>query len=300
MRYLYLFIFLFFTKALFGQQAIFIVLCTKGNVAVINDGRKSPAKIGLKLFGNEHIVVADKSEVTLVCSSEGYVLLNKKGEYNIAGYLNKCQAPKSNIMIGYLKYAWSEFSRTEASNSIDDQEQMDNIGAAVRGANKCYASIDTALQMINYYAGGFPLSWKNNTSSPLRLKVFEYPDGGNPVIDIPVNAPKYDLGRLTTALKKGHDYFWTLMPKYDELCPRNHIEIWEKADYDLLLKTFKNQASSITSDNAEQLFIMGYLLENMHFLAEARKYYSDAAIMAPANKKYSNKLNNYKKRFNLP
>ena len=280
------------------QEHVFVVLNVKGNVIVNNGTKKAAAKIGLGLAGNEHIIVPEKSEITLVCKSEGYVLLNKPGTYNVADYNGKCQTSKTNLLSKYLQFAWEEFSHGEESNQADHQDKMQNVGAAVRGRSKCYAILDSSLSIVNYYQGTFDLCWQKNIDLPLRFKVYEYPDGGKPIIDTPITSNKYSLQKLSATLKKGVNYFWTLVPagKQDE-CQRNHVEIWEKDDYMLLLKSFKDEAAAMTSDKANEAYMLGYLLDGTHFYAEALSYYNEALKLSPNNPLYSNTVKAFKKRY---
>lgn len=297
MKYIVTIAFLLLSTYSFCQEHKFAVLNVKGDVTVSEAGKKIPAKIGQWLNGNEEITVADKGEVTLICKSEGYVLLNKKGLYKPADY-NKCQPGKTNILSNYMKFCWEEFSHHhEDGTKAEAQHRMENVGAAVRGGSKCFVITDSLFNMVNYCEGSFALSWKKNTNAALRLKIFEYPDGGPAVIDVAVTNDSYEMTQLTGQLKKGTDYFWTLVPaNRQEECQRHHLQIWDKADYELLLQSYKNEAATMTTDKANEAYMLGYLLESSHFYAEAINYYKEAIKLAPKNELYVTSLNTLQKR----
>jgi cytochrome c-type biogenesis protein CcmH/NrfG len=72
------------------------------------------------------------------------------------------------------------------------------------------------------------------------------------------------------------------------------------ADREAVMETVKSSVNEYTTDEAEQRYLQGMLLENKHFFADAFYAYQDAVRLSPNNQQYTDELQSFITKYNMP
>jgi hypothetical protein len=190
---------------------------------------------------------------------------------------------------------WSAISSHEPSLEKDRHRFMNNnLGVVERSANE-NVIIDNTLDTINNYKGNFLIKWKAiNSNEKLSFVVFDMVTGGNELMNIDVFP---DLNSVRKNAPGHNTIFWTLKKGKREVEKRKYIRFWDTVEYTAFETTLKN-AAVIEEGTAEWYFMMGFCLEENHFVAEALDYYKSAYRLAPEEKRFERIVFDFEKKYN--
>ena len=132
-RIIYFFIVASFPFVISAQENMFVVYSVKGTVAVVENNVETKAKIGTILNGNSSIKLGTGSFATLLCNETRMFSLNKTGSYAIANLKDSCKINNSSVSANYLKYIWSEMTKSKGTPEKNRKNYMANVGAVGRG-----------------------------------------------------------------------------------------------------------------------------------------------------------------------
>ncbi|MEK7224876.1 MAG: hypothetical protein AAB221_04250, partial [Bacteroidota bacterium] len=155
-----LFFILLFTFTLAASaQSEFLLYSFKGNVAVVENGVESKAKVGKMLNSAATVKVATGGSVTLICNEAAMFSFTKAGNYQLSKFGDSCKVSSSSVSSNYVKYVWASMTKSSGSPGSNRKAYMNTVGAVSRSINNIW--IDPRLDTINYSGGEFPLSWKS-------------------------------------------------------------------------------------------------------------------------------------------
>ncbi len=287
---------IFFSLAIFSQENLFVVYSIKGTVTVIENKVETKAKIGTMINGNSSIKINAGSFATLICNETRMFSLSKAGNYSVASLNDSCKGNNSSVSANYMKYIWTELTKSKGTPEKNRKHYMANVGAVSRGGiNNVW--IDPKLDTVNYVSGTIPLSWKSYTDDEeFTFKLF---DETNTVIFKKTLKKKHvDISELLKTIHSGHSYTWTAHIKGE---PDNEdlkvLQYISKESFSVFYNNVKKQDAS--EGESEQNFRLGFVLEEAHYIAEAYNHYLKATQLAPANPMYRYVFMSFKKDYEI-
>lgn len=294
-----LFILILFISATMMLQAqeSFLIYSFKGNVSVIENKAETKAKIGRTISGGSSIKIASGAIVTLICDESAMFTLQKPGTYALTQFSDSCKVSSSSVSANYVKYVWSQMTKSGGSPGSDRKKFMNTVGAVSRSVNNVW--IDPRLDTVNYSGGEFPLSWKSYADAKdFEFSLYNQEATETPIFKSTVTKLKIPITSFITKLKPGSSYQWTAAVKgeaNDELKVFNYVA---KQQFDEMLKNLKATAGTFENP-AEEAYRIAFSLEDAHYLSEAFQYYSKAATLAPDVPLYRSTLMSFKKDYEI-
>lgn len=280
-----------------AQQNSFLLYSFKGNVSVVENKSESKAKVGRLLNSAAVIKVPSGGVVTLICNEAAMFTIRKAGSYNLSQFADSCQISSSSITANYVKYVWTQMTKSGGSPGSDRKKFMSTVGAVSRSVNNIW--IDPRLDTVNYSGGDFPLSWKSYADAKeFEFSLYDAPSPEKPLYKTTVGKLKIPIPNFSGKIKPGNTYYWTAAVKdeqNDELKVLNYVT---RETYTEVLKGLRSSIGAF-ENAAEEAYRMAFLLEDAHYLAEAYQYYTKAAALAPDVPLYRSTLMSFKKDYEI-
>lgn len=289
---------LLFTLTATAQNDMYVVYSIKGTVTIVENKAETKAKIGTILDGDETIKVGAGSFATLICNETKAFSLNKPGNYATASLKDSCKISGGSLSSNYLKYVWSEMTKSKGTPEKNRKNYMANVGAVSRGDDLNNVWVDERLRMVNYVSGTIPLSWK----CFVETEEFEFRlyDESKTKVIYPKDVKKkhVNISDILKLMQPGKTYYWNATVKGEpENSARYALHYSTKDEFQAFLNTVKN-AEGAESD-AEMNFRLGFVLEENHYIAEAYNYYLKATQLDATNSFYRNTFMSFKKDFEI-
>lgn len=286
---------LLLTLASAAQSNMFVVYSIKGSVTVVENKTETKAKIGTILDGDETIKVGAGSFATLICNETKAFSLNKAGSYTTGSLKDSCKISGGSVSSNYMKYVWSELTKSKGTPEKNRKNFMANVGAVSRGINNVW--IDPKLDTINYVSGTVPLSWKSYTDSEeFEFKLFDETKN-NLLWSKTVKKKHVEITELLKAIQPGKSYHWTATIKGEpDNDDKKYLHYVPKEEYTAFYNSIKNEASE---SEAERNFRIGFVLEENHYIAEAYNHYMKATKLDPMNSLYRFTFMSFKKDYEI-
>ncbi len=288
---------LLFALGASAQDNMFVVYSVKGTVSVIDNKVETKAKIGTILDGNETIKVGAGSFATLICNETKAFSLNKAGSYTTASLKDSCKISKGSVSSNYMKYVWTEMTKSKGTPEKNRKYFMSNVGAVSRGGiNNVW--IDPRLDTINYISGTIPLSWKSYTDAEeFEFKLYDA-SGSNVLFSKTVKKKHIDISELLKTIEAGKSYHWTAMIKGEpDNEDKKFLHYMTKDEYNNFYNSIKKYDAQ--ESEAEKNFRLGFVLEENHYVAEAYNHYLKATQLDPANSLYRFTFMSFKKDYEI-
>jgi hypothetical protein len=296
-RIIYLFIVALFPFAISAQDNMFVVYSVKGNVTVIENKVETKAKIGTILNAGSTINVTAGSFATLLCNETKMFSLSKAGNYTTASLADSCKTNNSSVSANYMKYIWSELTKSKGTPEKNRKNYMANVGAVGRGdINNVW--VDPRLDSVNYVSGTIPLSWKAYTEAE-EFDFKLYDDSKTKVLLAkPVKKKHVDISELLKLIQPGKVYYWSASVKGEpENADRKYVHYVTKDNYVNFYNSIKQHDAAETE--AEMNFRLGFVLEENHYIAEAFNHYMKATQLDQTNSLYRFTFMSFKKDFEI-
>ncbi len=276
------------------QQTALVVYTAKGKAEVKENGQNKALKKGTALTKTASVTLFDGDDIVFICSNYNTIKLKKAGTYKVADLLAKCTPPTTSVTTAYLQYVWEEFTHKHDNVADHHKKYMKSTGAVSRGCQG--VDINPAVDTLNYFSGPWQLKWI--TADGINVKGFELYDAeydGRKIATLNTNAYKINIAALLKNVKETGDYYMATVVYEKVSCQRQYIRIYDKADYATVLKRLKKQV--IKADKATEYFMLGFLMEQENFYADALQYYKKATAAAPKNKTFKSRYDLFKSQF---
>lgn len=283
--------------ALTAQSNMFVVYSVKGSVSVIDNKAETKAKIGTILDGDETIKVGAGSFATLICNETKAFSLNKPGNYSTASLKDSCKISAGTVSSNYMKYVWSEMTKSKGTPEKNRKYFMSNVGAVSRGEiNNVW--VDPRLDSVNYVSGTIPLSWKSYTEAD-EFDFKLYDDSKSKAIFSKLVKKKHvDISELLKTIQPGKTYYWSATIKGEpENADRKYFHYTTKDEFTSFYNMIKQP--DVAESEAEKNFRLGFVLEENHYIAEAYNHYMKATQLDPTNSLYRFTFMSFKKDFEI-
>jgi hypothetical protein len=280
-----------------AQDNMFVVYSIKGAVSVIENKAETKAKIGTILDGDETIKVGAGSFATIICNETKVFSLTKAGNYTTASLKDSCKISSGSVSSNYMKYVWTEMTKSKGTPEKNRKYFMSNVGAVSRGGiNNVW--IDPRLDTINYVSGTLPLSWKSYTDAEeFEFKLYDA-SGSNVLLSKTLKKKHVDIAELLKAIQAGNGYHWTAMIKGEpDNEDKKFLHYLTKDAYNNFYNSIKKYDAQ--ESEAEKNFRLGFLLEENHYVAEAYNHYLKATQLDPANSLYRFTFMSFKKDYEI-
>jgi hypothetical protein len=280
-----------------AQENLFVVYSVKGNVSVVDNKVETKAKIGTIVNGNSSIKLGAGSFATLLCNETRMFSLSKAGTYTTASLKDSCKTNTSSVSSNYMKYVWSELTKSKGSPEKNRKNYMSNVGAVGRGdINNVW--VDPRLDSINYVSGTIPLSWKAYTEAE-EFEFRLYDDSKTKVLfSKNVKKKHVDISEILKLLQPGKIYYWNATIKGEpENTARQYLRYVPKEEYVSFFNSVKSHDAA--ESDAEMNFRLGFVLEENHYLAEAFNHYLKATQLDATNSLYRFTFMSFKKDFEI-
>jgi hypothetical protein len=266
-----------------AAEIAFVVYHSKG--IIVKSSSKIQLKKGDKIYLHEMLSLGNQASLILVCQNYQVIQLNKKGNYPVKDLLEQCKQKQSSYTSSYFEYVWNELTHPHGKPEKNPEAYMKNVGAVSRGCNTVSTTIN--VDTIFYGGGKLPLYWAASFRKP-QGGVFEQAYDGSPLVKKALQLKQpIQMGEWTKDLPPG-EYYWQITEDNGTGCERNYLKLWDSKAYQKevarLLETVP------VSTPGETAFLKGFLMEENHFLAEAIKFYGQAAKLDTKNKIYKNSL----------
>lgn len=288
--------FIFFTLAAAGQDNMFVVYSIKGSVSIVENKAETKAKIGTILDGNETIKVGAGSFATLICNETKAFSLRKAGSYTTASLKDSCKISAGSVSSNYMKYVWSEMTKSKGTPEKNRKNFMSNVGAVSRRIDNVW--VDPRLDSVNYVAGTIPLSWKSYTEAD-EFEFKLYDESGNKVVLAKTTKKRHvDISELLKSIQPGKIYYWNAKIKGEpDTDDRKYLRYVPKEEYTAFYNSIKKHEAAETE--AEANFRLGFILEENHYVAEAYIHYLKATQLDQTNPLYRFTFMSFKKDYEI-
>jgi hypothetical protein len=284
------------TVALQAQDN-FLLYSFKGNVTVVENKSESAAKVGRVMNSNTTIKLPAGAVATIICNENAMFTVKKAGSFTLSQFKDSCKVSSSSVSSNYVKYVWSQMTKSSGTPGSNRKAFMNNVGAVTRSVNNIW--IDPRLDTVNYVSGDFPLSWKSYAEADdFDFFLFKSNDGNPAFYKTTIDKLKIPISKLAGQIKPGNTYYWTAAVKdelNEELKSLNYVT---KETFETLLKDLKESMGAYESE-AEQAYRLAFLLEDLHYMAQAYEQYTKAAKLAPTNPLYRSTLMSFKKDYEI-
>jgi len=293
----YFFIAAFFPFVLSAQENMFVVYSVKGTVSVVENKVETKAKIGTIVNGNSSIKLGAGSFATLLCNETKMFSLNKAGSYTTTSLKDSCKTNNSSVSANYMKYIWSEMTKSKGTPEKNRKNYMANVGAVGRGdINNVW--VDPRLDSVNYVSGTIPLSWKAYTEAD-EFDFKLYDDSKTKILLVkPVKKKHVNISELLKLIQPGKIYYWSATVKDEpENTARHYVRYVPKEEYQTFFNSLKK--TDAVETEAEMNFRLGFVLEENHYIAEAFNHYMKATQLDPTNSLYRYTFMSFKKDFEI-
>lgn len=286
------------TGSALSQENMFMVYSVKGSVDIVNNKEESKAKIGSLLTNSSVLKLAPGAFATLICNETRVFTLNKAGNYQMSTLKDSCSMKdKGSLSSNYMKYVWNEMTKSQGSPEKNRKAYMNNVGAVSRSINNVW--IDPKLDTVNFVSGDIPLSWKSylDGAEEFEFRLYTEETGGTPTVIRTVKKKHVDMKDLLSNMRPGNSYWWTAMVKGETNDERKYIRYWTQGDYKRFYEGLK--LGDASENEAEANFRLAFLLEEAHFLAEAKQHYLKATQLAPDVALYRSTYMSFKKDYEI-
>lgn len=280
---------------LMAQSNQFLVYSVKGNVMISQGSTDTKAKTGAMLGGAEKIKLPAGAAITIICNQKRIFTLNKQGSHSLSA--DSCTtSPHRSVSENYLRYIWSELTRSKGTPEKNRKAFMSNVGAVSRSINNVW--IDPRLDTFYYVVGNFPLSWKSYVETDsFDFKLFADADGNSELFSRTTSKKHVDIAEIGNIMKTGKTYYWTAMVKGENNDELKLIKIWDAMGFGMYQEML--EIMMVYESEAEKHFRLGFILEEDHFLAEAYNHYLKATQLAPENTLYRSVFMSFKKDYEI-
>ena len=298
LKKLFLLASLFFAAGAYAQNSnMFVVYSLKGNVSIVDNKAETKARIGTILDGDETIKVGAGSFATLICNETKSFSLKKAGSYSTSSLKDSCKISGGSVSSNYLKYVWSEMTKSKGTPEKNRKYYMSNVGAVSRG-NINNVWVDPRLDSVNYVSGTIPLSWKSYTEAEeFEFRLYDE-SKTNLLITKTVKKKHVDIAELLKTIQPGKVYYWSATVKGEpENDDKKYFHFVNKEEFNSFYNMIK-QHDAAESD-AEKNFRLGFVLEENHYIAEAYNHYLKATQLDPTNGLYRFTFMSFKKDFEI-
>lgn len=287
---------LFSLVATAQNSNMFVIYSIKGSVTISDNKTETKARIGTILDGDETIKVGAGSFATLICNETKVFSINKAGSYTTASLKDSCKISAGSVSSNYMKYVWTELTKSKGTPEKNRKNFMSNVGAVSRRIDNVW--VDPRLDSVNYVSGTIPLSWKSYTEADeFEFKLFD--ESSSKVLLAKTTKKRHvDLSELLKTIQPGKIYYWNAKIKAEpDTDDRKYLRYVPRDEYMAYYNSIKKHEASETE--AEANFRLGFILEENHYVGEAFNHYLKATQLDPTNPLYRYTFMSFKKDYEI-
>ncbi len=301
MKRIYLILFLSLIAANLVAQEQFVAYSIKGNVTI--PGKSNTiAKSGDIIPITGSVTIGENSGITLVGKDGITYSTAQTGKHSLLTFSRSFQNKNNGILNKFLKFFWQQaMNRKAGINGKNRKEYFDNYAVVVRTDFSKVWIDHQAFDTLNYSGvqGKFSIYWLSYVKAKeYEFSLYQTTNTGDAFYRTSLTGLKLPLVKLLPQIKPGNTYYWTVNVKGDEEGDLFVLNYETKNTFDSVLNLISNQKPGVEA-KAEEKYRTAFVLENMHFLAEAYQNYMDALNLDPKNTLYKSTIFSFRKEFEI-
>ncbi len=272
-------------------QTKFLAYKVNGKATYALKNRQYALKAGKTLPESATVIVPEGASVLMICEQASKPLTLSKGSHRLVNYRNGCDANDQSITANYLKYVWWQMTNPNSTTKDEKARNKSTSGAVSRG---CPGVDFFVADTVNYYRENFILSWKVYAPGS-RADFMLYESAGSPIplLSLPMKQGYLFLDSIKIWLDPGNGYYWTINLDGHQVCERKLIQVWEAENFEETLAEFQ-KALITETDEAENNYQMGFILEQNGFMGEAYSYYKKAYEARPDDERFKKTIKRFR------
>jgi hypothetical protein len=292
-------IFFCLLAASISAQDSFFVYSTKGKVTILEKNKSFIVKAGKLISSNSSITIPEEAGITIICKEGSFYSLTQPGIHALHKIKDSCHKSNSGMLNNFCKYLWDQAIKQFPDPGIRRKAYFDNSEPISRDFWDIWVS--RAFDTLNYsgVSGAFPIYWKSYKDAS-EYEFSLYADGNTvaPFYRTIVRDMKIPVVDLASQIKPGNTYYWSVSIRGEETDPLYVINYVNKETYTVTLANISKQKPTVEGP-AEKAFRTAFMLENVHYLAEAHQYYTRAASLDTGNVLYRSALLSFRREYEI-
>lgn len=299
----FLFVFLLLAVSSEAQRGDeLLVYSVKGKVTAIYKKKETQVKIGKVLVPGCVIKTEKDAKLTMLCTKGKPISLAKQGSFPVTRWKDSCKTTTASITSNYFKYIWDQLY----SYSPEHKEQMRrrNDMAVARGEPsagikpKKFTKLEFSKGMdtVNYDGSPFRLSWSGSGYKGYYHFTLYDEKAAKILYQDSLKRNFIAIDSFRHLLTEGESYRWTIAAYGVPVSKKrvlNYVSHQQtESETGQLLKPLP-----FPEDSATTSFRVAYILERMHFLAEAYNWYTKANEQNPDMELYRDQLIRFRNEF---
>lgn len=290
---------LFFSSLMAQKGDELLVYSLTGNVTVVENNKETKVKIGKVLKPGTTIKTQRQAKLTLVCKQGKPITITKEGSFPVEKWKDSCDTNNNSVTTKYFQFIWDQLYVRSEEYKKDHPDGVDMTTAApVRGEEELEIILNQWMDTVYYASGNFPLSWSTNRDYTGKFYFSLYSTKTKKLLfsqSLLKNA--VDINSIKKYMRPGNLYSW-------KVSVSNTIEGGGFIKYVSLsvVSSHVNKLKkmvNVPEDPAAQSFRLAYLLQETGYTPEAWLYYKKAARTPNGISLYNEKMEEFKKEFNL-
>ena len=279
-----------------------LVYSIKGTVTLIEKDKESIVKIGKVLKQGVTIKTQKLAKLTMVCKEGKPLSITKEGIFPIVKWKDSCVTADNSMTSKYFKYIWDQLyvrSDDYKKEHPGGNENYERIEAPARGEKILEIEFNEGLDTLNYATGNFTLSWLTNIEYTGKYNfILRDLKSDKEVYNDSIAGNCLPIGNLSKYMRPGKSYSWTVAAAKNGFSDQRVINCLPVRKVSQQISQLQN-LTDIPEEKSVLYFRIAYLLEKNHYLADAFTYYQKAVYASPEIPFFQEKLNEFKKLFQL-
>ena len=279
-----------------------LVYAVKGKVTSVFKNAETTVKVGKVLSPGMILKTEENATLTMLCAKGKPLFVNRKGNYPVTKWKDSCRTPANSVTSNYFKFIWSQLYAYSPENK-EEMNKRNEMAVSrgepdkdVRSKKPKKMVFSKGMDTVNYDGRSFPLSWNvSNYHGTYYFKLYDA--GGRKLLyqdSLRINFIQLDS--LKHLLVPGQQYRWTVSAKGIPVSAKKTIYSLRPGETEKMTVSL-SAPLDIPEDTAAAYFRTAYMLEQIHFLAEAYVWYQRAGQQDPDMALYRDQLIRFRNEF---
>lgn len=298
--YLLFLVILFSTAEIKAQNGDELLVYTvKGEVTAIYKQKETAVKTGMVLKPGMVIKTGKEASLTMICMKGRVFQLQTEGSFPLSRWRDSCTVSSTSVTSNYFKYIWQQMYVYSPEHK-EEMRRRNNMAVSrgegpVKTGQTKFTKLEfkKELDTLQYDGDSFPLSWTGNGYRGWYYFTL-YDEKGKVILFRDSSRLSFiDIKKFAGLLEPGKSYRWNVKAA--------SVPVSKKRVLNYLLPEQKQQTMdglkapfAFEEDAASSSFRMAYILESKHYLAEAYKWYQEAASQDPETPLYRDQLTRFR------
>ena len=283
-------------------QDLFVVYSTKGEVTMAEKRKSVIVKAGQIISPNSSVIIAENAGITLIYKGGSFYSVTKPGSYSLNQLIDSCKKSSTVILNNFMRYLWDQAIEKKYGRTGQNRKTYFDRPHVTHDQFTDVWIDYQAFDTTNYsgISGNFGFYWLTYVKAKeYEFSLYAAPNTATPFYKKIVKELRMPFVDIAAQIKPGNSYYWTVTVRGDEendnLFVLNYVT---KESFDSVLSNISKQRPLVES-LAEEAYRTAFMLEYVHYLAEAYQHYTKAADLEATNTLYKSTLISFKKDFKI-